>query len=75
MKFALIYECFALQACFWNELCLKTKVLLYLNKHITREYLNDHKYTKWYSTSLNYGNAKEDHNEEQRQQKWQSKEL
>ena len=28
LKFALIYECFGFQACFQNELCLQTKVLL-----------------------------------------------
>jgi hypothetical protein len=28
-KFALVYECFGLQARFWNELCSQTKVPLY----------------------------------------------
>jgi hypothetical protein len=28
-KFTLIYECFGLRACFWNELCSQTKVPLY----------------------------------------------
>ena len=26
-----MYKCFALQACFWNELCSQTKALLYLD--------------------------------------------
>ena len=31
LEFALIHECFGLQACFQNELCRQAKVLLYSN--------------------------------------------
>ena len=41
-KFPLIYKCFRLQACFQNDLCSQTKVLLYLQSSLCNLSITDY---------------------------------